>query len=306
MLRWLPFLLALMLVAPTGCGGEDEASGGGSITVVATTTQVGGMTRAVAGERARVVQLLSASSDPHDYEPRPSDARRLARSALVLRSGGDLDEWSAGLVDTAGGKPRLINLIDSVRTIENGEVDPHWWQDPANGVSAVEAIRDALIDADPAGRGAYERNARRYVGELRRLDRSIASCLSRVPREKRKLVTTHDALGYFARRYDIEVIGALIPSLSTQAQPSARDTERLVGQIRRERVEAIFPESSLDPRLERAVARESGARVGGALWADALGPAGSAGATYVGSMADNTRKLVDGFSGGRVSCRSAP
>jgi ABC-type Zn uptake system ZnuABC Zn-binding protein ZnuA len=123
-----------------------------------------------------------------------------------------------------------------------------------------------------------------------------------VPVDQRKLITTHDSFGYFARRYDIEVVGALIPSLSTQAQPSAKDVQALVEQIRAEDVNAIFPESSLNPRLERAVAREAGAEVGGALWADALGPEGSDGATYVDAMAADVATLVEGFSGGEVSC----
>ena len=155
---------------------------------------------------------------------------------------------------------------------------------------------------DPAGRATYRRNAARYMRRLRALDRSIAACIDEIPPARRKLVTSHDALGYYARRYGLQVIGALIPSLSTNAQSSARDIERLVSQIERERVEAVFPESSLTPKLERAVSRETGARVGKALWADSLGPKGSSGATYLGSLKANTAALVSGLSGGRVSC----
>ena len=115
-------------------------------------------------------------------------------------------------------------------------------------------------------------------------------------------MTTHDALGYYAARYGLEVIGAVLPSLSTQAQPSARDIEALVSQIERTGVEAIYPESSLNPKLERAVARESGASVGSALWADSLGPEGSSGATYIASIAANTRSIVHGLTGGTVDC----
>jgi ABC-type Zn uptake system ZnuABC Zn-binding protein ZnuA len=181
--------------------------------------------------------------------------------------------------------------------------DPHWWQDPRNAIAAIEAIRDALIAADPDGRAAYEANARAYGERLRRLDRNVAACIGRIPDAERKLVTTHDALGYYAERYDIEVVGALIPSLSSAAQPSAGDTHRLVDQIERENVEAIFPESSLNPKLERAVSRETGAAVGRALWADTLGPEGSDGATYVESIQSNTAALVVGLTGGAERCR---
>ena len=149
----------------------------------------------------------------------------------------------------------------------------------------------------PAGRAAA------YGERLRRLDRHVAACIDRLPRSRRKLVTSHDSLGYYTDRYGLEMVGAVIPSLSTQAQPSSKEINRLVDQIRREDVRAIFPESSLNPRIEKAVARESGASVGGALWADTLGPEGSRGATYIGSIRANTDTIVRGLSGGRQRCR---
>lgn len=289
---------AAAAVLAVGCGSED--GGSSELKVIATTTQVGDLTRHVAGRRAEVRQLLHSGSDPHDYEPRPSDARGLSEADVVLRSGGEVDEWLGDLIESAGADPSVVTLIDHVR--RRGD-DPHWWQDPQNAARAVSVIRDALSKADPAGRRAYRRNARAYARRLRGLDRSVARCVGSVPRSERRLVTTHDALGYFAARYGIEVVGALIPSLSTQAQPSAGDTAKLVDQIRDERVKAVFPESSLNPKLERAVSSEAGARVGRRLWADALGPRGSEGETYIGSIASNTEALVEGFSGGRRSCR---
>lgn len=284
--------------AVTGCAG-DRASGGDRL-VVATTTQVGDLARNVAGARAEVRQLLRPNSDPHDYEPRPSDARAISEAAVVFRSGGDLDEWLSDLVKSAGGDAKVITLIDSVRQRDR---DPHWWQDPRNAERAVGAIRAGLAKADPEGASVYARNAAAYVSRLRALDRSVARCISQVPRARRRLVTTHDALGYYAARYGIEVVGALIPSLSTEAQASAGATAKLIGQIRSEGVKAIFPESSLNPKLERAVSRDAGAQLGEALWADTLGPEGSSGATYIDSVASNTEALVDGLSGGDRRCR---
>jgi ABC-type Zn uptake system ZnuABC Zn-binding protein ZnuA len=181
--------------------------------------------------------------------------------------------------------------------------DPHWWQDPQNAIAAVAALRDALAQADPAGAGAYRRNAAAYTGDLRRLDGAVRACLDRVPAAQRTLVTTHDALGYYARRYGIRVVGAVIPSRSTAAQPSAGDVDALVDTIRREGVRAVFAESSFNADVEAAIARASGAQIGRALWADTLGPAGSDGATYLESIASNTAALVDGFTGGKVTCR---
>ncbi len=297
-MRRLPPLALLLLALFVGCG-DDDSGDDASVTVVATTTQVADLVANVGGKRVALDSLLRPNSDPHEYEPRPSDAAALAQADVVFRSGGDLDEWLDEVVDSAGGDAKQVTLIDSVK--REGD-DPHWWQDPRNAILAVAAIRDALIDADPAGRAGYERRAAAYTARLRRLDAELARCIDRVPPAKRKLVTTHDALGYFAARYGIEVIGAVIPSLSTQAQPSAKDVEELVAQIEGEGVEAIFPEASLSRRLEQAIARESGAEVGSELWADTLGAAGSTGATYVEATQANAAELAEGMSGGSVTC----
>src|SRR5215218_10431418 len=306
LMRFSPPAAAVLLAAAvsvTGCGDGGGRTGDASVNVVATTTQVADLVRNVAGDRASVDSILRPNSDPHEYEPRPSDAAALSDADLVFRSGGDLDEWLDDVVDSAGGDAEQVTLIDSVETrAGEDETDPHWWQDPRKAILAVAAIRDALIAADPDGRAGYERRAAAYTAELRRLDSEVARCIEEIPADKRKLVTTHDALGYFADRYGIEVIGAVIPSLSTQAQPSAKDVGELVEQIKSEGVEAIFPEASLSKKLEDAISREAGAEVGGQLWADTLGPEGSSGATYVEATRVNARALAEGMSGGSVSC----
>jgi ABC-type Zn uptake system ZnuABC Zn-binding protein ZnuA len=295
--------MALALALAAGCGGGDGGGEGGAATAVATTTQVADLVRNVGGERVAVEGILPANADPHDYEPRPSDAAALADADVVFRSGGDLDEWLDEVVESAGGDAEQVTLIESVEALQDdGETDPHWWQNPRNAMLAVAAIRGALIEVDPEGRAGYERRAEAYTRTLRALDAEIERCMNEVPAAKRKLVTTHDALGYFADRYGLEVIGAVIPSLSTQAQPSARDVQELVDQISDEGVEAIFPEAALSQKLEQAISREAGAEVGGELWADTLGPEGSSGATYLEATRANASVLAEGMSGGRVSC----
>lgn len=290
-------LLALAAAAQSGCG--ESGGGGAEVRAVATTTHVADLVRRVGGRRVAVEQLLPADADPHGYEPRPSDAAALARADLVFESGGDVDEWLEELVDSAGGEATEITLLDEVERLGD---DPHWWQDPRNAILAVEAIRAALSEADPAGRPAYARRAAAHTRELRRLDSDIERCMARVGPDRRKVVTTHDSLAYFAERYDIEVVGAVIPSLSTQAQPSARDVNRLVEQIEEEGVRAIFPEAAVSQRLERAISRESGAAVGDELWTDGLGSEGSGAETYLEAMRANASALSSGMSGGRVSC----
>jgi zinc/manganese transport system substrate-binding protein len=297
--RRLSAPLLVLALAASGCGRED-AAGSADVSVVATTTVAADLVRNVGGDGVSVRSLLQPGADPHDYEPRPSDARALSEADLVVRSGGDLDEWLADLLDSAGGDAARVTLIDHVQEIPD---DPHWWQDPGNAEAAVAAIEQALGKADPKGAAHYSRNADAYRARLRRLDRGIERCLAGVPRDERKLVTTHDSFEYFARRYDVQVVGALIPSLSSQAQPSAGEVERLVRQIEDEGVRAIFPENALNPKLEEAVARETGAEVAGTLYADSLGKEGSPGGTYLGALAANARELVAGMSGGTRSCR---
>jgi ABC-type Zn uptake system ZnuABC Zn-binding protein ZnuA len=292
-------LLLLVALAVIGCG--DDSGSGDRLTVVATTTQAADLARQVGGARVDVEGMLHPGGDPHDYEPRPSDVAAVADAAVVFRSGGEVDDWLSDVIDNAGGDAQVVTLIDSVERLDD---DPHWWQDPRNAMRAAEAIRAELAKADPGGGAAYARNAERTIQRLRRVDRKIAGCIARVPTEKRKIVTTHDALGYFARRYGVDVVGAVIPSLSTQAQASAGDVQRLVEQIRREGVEAVFPESSVNPDIELAIAREAGARIGDPLYADSLGPDGSPGDTYIGALAADARRLVRGMSGGRVVCNA--
>jgi zinc/manganese transport system substrate-binding protein/manganese/iron transport system substrate-binding protein len=188
---------------------------------------------------------------------------------------------------------------------EHTREEPHWWQDPRAAQRAVATLRDGLVRADAGGRAQYAANADRYLGALRRLDRAVARCIATIPPARRKLVTTHDALGAYARRYGLEVIATVIPSRSTRGQASAGETAALVRTIRRERVPAVFAESSVRADVERAIARESGARLAPPLWADALGPKGSSGASYVGSIEANTRTIAGALGGDLSRCPGA-
>ena len=216
----------------------------------------------------------------------------------------------AKVVGQAGGKPRVVVLGERVPIRRPGEAsgpeasrfDPHWWHDPRNAEAAVRAIGDALAAADPAHRAAYARRAAAYLRRLRALDTRLAGCFARLPRTERKLVTDHDAFGYFAHRYGLDVVGAVIPSQTTQAQPSAGKTARLIRLIRREHVRAVFPESSINPRLADTIARETGASSRYTLYGDTLGPAGSSGATYLQMEHANADAIVRGLSGGRLRC----
>ncbi len=301
--------LAVLAFAASGCGGGFGDSGG-RLEVVATTTQIGDFVRAVGGSAVAVDQILQPNTDPHEYEPRPSDVAGAAEAKLVFASGDGLDDWIGQVVSDSGSDARVVDLGAVVPERLPGEssgaeasrYDPHWWHDPRNAEAAVREIELRLAAADPSHSAEFARNAEAYLSRLRRLDRGIASCMRSVPATRRKLVTDHDAFGYFAHRYGIDVVGTVIPSQTTQAQPSAKDLSALASLVEREGVEAIFPESSLSPKVAEAIAAQTGASADHALYGDTLGPAGSDGATYLQMEAANADSMVRGFTGGRRGC----
>jgi ABC-type Zn uptake system ZnuABC Zn-binding protein ZnuA/ABC-type Mn2+/Zn2+ transport system permease subunit len=301
---------AALVLLLAGCGASGGGAAPGQAKVVATTTQIGDFARAVGGDRAKVVRLLKPNTDPHDYEPRPSDVRETAGADVVLVSGDNLDRWMGDVVKNAGGDPAVVDLGARVPVKVAGEsegpeasrYDPHWWHDPRNAQAAVTAIRDALTNANPDARDVFARNAAAYLARLRTLDRAIAACMRSVAPAARKLVTDHDAFNYFAQRYAITVVGAVIPSQTTQAQPSAGDVARLTRVIRREGVKAVFPESSINPKLAQAIARQTGATSDHTLYGDTLGPKGSSGATYLTMERANADAMVRGFTAGARRC----
>ena len=292
-----PIICAFLLALVCGCGRGGD---GAPVQVVATTTQVADLVRNVAGERASVDSILRPNSDPHDYEPRPSDAAAVAQADVVFRSGGDLDGWLDDVLDSAGGDAERVTLIDSVR--RDGD-DPHWWQDPRNAILAVRAIRDALIEADPNGRAGYERRAAAYTDRLRALD-ARGRALPR-PRSRGAAQARHDPRRARLLRAPLRHRG------DRRGDPVALDPGPAVRQGRErarrpDRARARARRSSPRRRCRGSSSRRSRARrareVGGELWADTLGPEGSSGATYVDSIRSNARTLADGMSGGRVTC----
>ncbi len=300
---------ALLGLGIAGCGGSGAA--GERLPVVATTTQIGDFARAVGGSAVAVDQILRPNTDPHEYEPRPSDVVAAADAKLVFASGDNLDEWIGEVVADSGSDAEVVDLGAIVPERLPGEAsgpeasryDPHWWHDARNAEAAVRQIERSLAAVDPARRRLFERNARAYLAKLRRLDAGIARCILALPAPSRKLVTDHDAFGYFAHRYGIEVVGAAIPSQTTQAQPSAKDLSALAELIEDEHVRAIFPETSLSSKVAEAIAAQTGVTSSYALYGDTLGPGGSPGATYLGMEAANADAMVRGFTGGRRGCR---
>jgi zinc/manganese transport system substrate-binding protein len=291
---------AVLLAA--GCGGSGSDSG--KVSVVATTTQIADFAREVGGDKVDVHQILAPNTDPHDYEPRPDDVTTTADAEVVFENGDNLDAWMGKVVDDSGSDAKVVDLGASVPVKLPGEssgpeasqYDPHWWHDPRNAEAAVREIATQLSAVDPADGKTFETNAAANEAKLKAVDSGIAQCLDSVPASDRKLVTDHDAFGYFANRYAIQVVGAVIPSQTTQAQPNAQDLSDLANVVRTEHVKAIFPESSLSPKLAETIASQTGAKVGQDLYGDTLGPEGSSGDTYLKMEAANAEAMFQAFS----------
>jgi ABC-type Zn uptake system ZnuABC Zn-binding protein ZnuA/ABC-type Mn2+/Zn2+ transport system permease subunit len=289
------------LVLALGACGNGGDSG---VRVVATTTQVADWARQIKGDGFTVHQLLKPNTDPHEYEPRPDDVEALADADVIFRSGGDLDDWIDEAASDAGSKAEVVDLSNGLPHLRRrgGELDPHWWHDPRNVTRAVLRMAEGLVRAAPEREAQVARRTRNYALLVQAVDLEVARCMRSIPSAQRKLVTDHDAFGYFAARYGMQVVGTVIPARTTVAQPSAGELARLADTIERERVRAVFPESSVSADVARAIARQTGADSSHVLYADTLGPADSRAANYIGMMVANADSIVRGLTGER--CRA--
>lgn len=419
----VPLAAVLALV---GCGGSGSESSEDTVDVVATTTQIGDWVAEVGGEGVTVHQILQPNTDPHDYEPKPSDVQAVAEAQLIFANGDDLDGWVEEVASDSGSEAEIVDLstVVPVRLAGGGahehgdeegaehadeghdehgdedgehaehegehaedekggkeehaehgdeahdehgegeeggkeehaedgehaheedgadegdamhdeehakgeedgagdehaegeessdaegheghshdsEYDPHWWHDPTNAEAAVEEIERKLSEADPSRESEFEANADEYLASLEAMDEKIAACIESIPADERKMVTDHEAFGYFANRYGIEVVGAVIPSQTTQGQASAKDLSELAEEIEHEGVKAVFPETSVSSSVAEAIADQTGATAEYELYGDSLGPADSDGATYIEMEEANANAVLLGFTGGERGC----
>jgi ABC-type Zn uptake system ZnuABC Zn-binding protein ZnuA len=267
------------------------------LTVVATTVQITALTRAVGGDEITLRGLVPAGADPHEFEPSAGDLVALEGADLILRHGIGLDDWLDKTLK-AGRKASVVTVTAGIRLRkgeEDGKVvdDPHVWHDPVNAKKMVDNIAAALDRADPAHKAAYDGNAATYKQKLDAVAAQVRAILAEIPPANRKLVTNHDAFAYFARAFGLRIVGAVIPSVSTQAEPSAADVAKLLETIKREKVKAIFAESDVNPKLATTLAKEAGVKIVTDLDGDSLGQPGSGADTVDGVWLANARKIAD-------------
>jgi manganese/iron transport system substrate-binding protein len=309
-------LLALLATAAlagcvAACGSADgslrtlRSGAGGALRVVATTTQVADIARNIGGARIVLTPLLKANVDPHDYEASPADILAIAEADVVVKNGVGLEHFLDDAISSAGFTGTVVDASAGV-PIRPGSAageeqgDPHVWHDPRNAAIMARNIADAFAATDPAGRAVYQANYRSYAGRLAALDTDIQRKIASIPAERRKLVTNHDAFGYYVARYRLQFIGSIIPSFDTSAELSGKDISELVAKIKASGAAAIFSETSLSPKTADTIGREAGVRVvqgESALYGDTLGPPGSGADTYLTMEEHNTDTIVSALRG---------
>jgi zinc/manganese transport system substrate-binding protein/manganese/iron transport system substrate-binding protein len=294
----LAALLAAGCSGPGGAGG-DRGGADGRLRVVATTTQVADLAANVGGDRVQVTSLLKPGIDAHDYEPSPADIDAIAHADLVLENGVGLEAWLHDTIANSGFDGPVVDTSQGVRLrMVGGAADPHIWQDPGNAERMAANIERGLAAAEPAAAPTFRANLAGYTRQLRALDAEVQRQVDSLA--NRKVVTDHDAFGYYLDRYGLELVGTVIPSFDSSAELSGRDIRDLVARIKATKVKAIFTETTLPARAAETIGREAGVRVvsgDDALYGDSLGPPGSDGDTYLKMVRHNTATIVSNLSG---------
>jgi zinc/manganese transport system substrate-binding protein len=261
------------------------------LDVVASFSILADLVKNVGGDRVNVTSLVGPNGDIHVYVPAPSDAKTIGDVKLLVINGLGLEGWLPRLVQSAGSKATIVIASNGIPPLKHGsEADPHAWQSVANAKIYVANIRDGLAAADPADAQTFRTNADRYLAALDALDAEVKAAVANIPPERRKVISTHNAFGYFTAAYGIEFIA---PSgVSTETEPSARDIAAIIQQIKTEKIPAIFLENISDDRLIRRIAAETGAKVGGTLYSDSLTGEKGPAPTYIDLVRHNIKALT--------------
>ncbi|MCK1268291.1 zinc/manganese transport system substrate-binding protein [Bradyrhizobium sp. GM2.2] len=277
-------LCVLMLIASPLHAAEQ-------LKVVASFSILADFVRNVGGDRINLTTLVGADSDVHVYAPAPSDAKRIADAKLVIVNGLGLEGWLPRLVQSSGSKAQVVIVSAGIAPLKLGSAaDPHGWQSVPNAKIYVTDIANALAAVDPDDAEFFRARAKAYLEKLETLDREVRAAVAKIPQERRKVISTHDAFGYFAAEYGVQFIAPL--GVSTETEPSARDIATIIGQIKAQKIPAVFLENISDDRLIRRIAAETGSKVGGTLISDGLTGEKGPAPTYIDMVRHNIKALT--------------
>ena len=261
------------------------------LNVVASFSILADFARQVGGDRVNVASLVGPDSDVHVYTPTPYDAKEVGASRLLIVNGLGLEGWLPRLQQASGSKAPIVVATQGITPRKRGsDADPHAWQSVRNAMVYVRNIRDALVAADAADAETFKANAERYLAELDALDREVRADVEKIPPERRRVISTHDAFGYFADAYGIQFFAPL--GVSTETEPSARDVAGIIAQIKQTKIPVVFLENFNDDRLAGRIAAETGAKIGGTLYSDALSGEKGPVPTYIAMVRHNIRALT--------------
>ncbi|MBR1203409.1 MULTISPECIES: metal ABC transporter solute-binding protein, Zn/Mn family [unclassified Bradyrhizobium] len=289
-MRRLFGLIGLALLLASGAARAEER-----INVVASFSILADMVRNVGGNSVDVVALVGPDGDAHVYAPTPADAKKVADARLLVINGLGFEGWLPRLLQASGSKAPVVVATKGIMPRKmGGHDDPHAWQSVANAKIYVVNIRDGLIAAAPDQAAAIKANADAYLAKLEALDREVHEAVARIPDARRKVISTHDAFGYFADAYGITFFSPL--SVSTDSEPSARDIAAIIAQIKVAKIPAVFLENISDPRLIERIAAETGAKVGGTLYSDSLTAEKGQAPTYIDMVRHNIKALTSALA----------
>ncbi|UFX46586.1 metal ABC transporter substrate-binding protein [Bradyrhizobium sp. 41S5] len=290
-MRRLFGLIGLVLLLASGSTARAEER----IKVVASFSILADMVRNVGGNSVDVVALVGPDGDAHVYAPTPADAKKVADAKLLVINGLGFEGWLPRLLQASGSKAPVAVAANGIMPRKmGGHDDPHAWQSVANAKIYVVNIRDGLIAAAPDHAGVFKANADAYLARLEALDREVHEAVAKIPDARRKVISTHDAFGYFADAYGITFFSPL--SVSTDSEPSARDIAAIIAQIKVAKIPAVFLENISDPRLIERIAAETGARVGGTLYSDSLTAEKGQAPTYIDMVRHNIKALTSALA----------
>lgn len=265
------------------------------IRVVASFSILGDFVKNVGGDRVDVTTLVGPDGDVHVYAPAPADARKIADAKLLVINGLGLEGWLPRLLQVSSEKAPIVTATEGIAPLRFGsEADPHAWQSVANAKRYATNIRDGLIAALPMDAELFRKNAQSYLAKLDALDREVREAVAQIPQSRRKVISTHDAFGYFASAYGIKFIAPL--GVSTESEASAKDIAGIIAQIRAEKIPAIFLEKMTDPRLIRRISAETGASIGGTLYSDSLTDEKGDAPTYIDMVRHNIKALTSALA----------
>lgn len=315
--RFTPLVAAAVLAL----GVSNSANAAEKLKTIASFSILADMVKNVGGDRVDVTELVGSDGDTHEFNPTPADAKKLARADVFFVNGLGFEGWmerlesssgfkGATVVATTGVKARKIDKDDDAhhedaddddhdehadaRHHDHGDMDPHAWQDLANGEIYVANIRDGLIAADPDGKAVYERNAEKYIAAVKKEDAAVKAALASLPQSHRRIITSHDAFGYFGDAYGLEIVAP--EGISTASEPSAKDVAKIIRQIREDQIPAVFLENITNAKMLEQIAKESGAKIGGTLYSDALSGKDGPAPTYIDMFKHNVGTLTSALS----------